>query len=855
MKSAGPFRSVSFWIFLAVLGITLLSVFWMPLTSGQPIFAGDAVPVYPKDFHAKLYESFWGRWEEAMLGIGFGGAAFCPQYVLGMLLPPRVYGYADYMIDVVLLCFAVVYYMRGWRVRGLPGLTAGLAMAFSGYAFTLISAGHRGQFHMMPYAVLLFAFIDRAMSRREFFYFAAAGTCLGYGLVGQPDVMFMFSTAAAAYAALRFVQEWPRSRPGVYLARIGAGGVLTVLLAGMVSLAMFGNLFKTILPKREEWRGKTPEQQWEFATNWSMPPEEILELVAPCVYGIETGDVRGPYWGRLGRSMHWDTTKNGFMNFRQHTVYLGVLQLLFAAFAVGMALKKSPTVRAGPGDDTDAASSGEPSPAVAETGHPAMRGQRGVVLFWAAVFVVYLLLSLGRHFGAFYRLVYALPYCAKIRCPVKFLHVCELAVCVLFGFGLQSLWKCTKAAVAPDPKGAPVAARPGKGTVTWFMGAALLLAVALFVGAGLAGAFAPAMRTHWTGLGLGSQADLLIGMMKDALVRAGVLFLVGAGAFAIARFRPRGRHMAVTLQVVILAVVALDMGEVGKTYVRTRDASYFFFDNPLVERMQSTGKPGRLSYHLSVRARSHPLWGNLMHHGVDFLEPGRERMVTPDYREFFAAFARYPVRLWQLTSTRYVVGPRTMLDRFAESPAFEVLARFGVNNWRIELADNHPDAPLLLLHFRGALPRALVYHDWEVMPEDAALQRMASPQWEPTASVIVSGDLAPGTGKGISPVRIVRYTRPRIEMEVDLPSEGILLLNDKYDPDWRIRVDGEDTPVLRCNNIMRGLHVPAGKHRIVMTYRPYMIPFLVNLAAALAILAWGIVRLLRTRGARPSSTE
>ena len=48
----------------------------------------------------------------------------------------------------------------------------------------------------------------------------------------------------------------------------------------------------------------------------------------------------------------------------------------------------------------------------------------------------------------------------------------------------------------------------------------------------------------------------------------------------------------------------------------------------------------------------------------------------------------------------------------------------------------------------------------------------------------------------------------------------MLLLNDHYDSNWKVLVDGHPEKLLRCNFIMRGVHLPAGSHRVEFRFEP-----------------------------------
>jgi len=73
-----------------------------------------------------------------------------------------------------------------------------------------------------------------------------------------------------------------------------------------------------------------------------------------------------------------------------------------------------------------------------------------------------------------------------------------------------------------------------------------------------------------------------------------------------------------------------------------------------------------------------------------------------------------------------------------------------------------------------------------------------------------------------------------------------LLLNDHYDPNWNVRVDGQPEKVLRCNFIMRGVYLAAGRHTIEFRFQPPYGLLYVSLAAiGLALVVLTVVLVAR----------
>ena len=70
----------------------------------------------------------------------------------------------------------------------------------------------------------------------------------------------------------------------------------------------------------------------------------------------------------------------------------------------------------------------------------------------------------------------------------------------------------------------------------------------------------------------------------------------------------------------------------------------------------------------------------------------------------------------------------------------------------------------------------------------------------------------------------------------------MLLLNDRFDPTWRVLVDGKPETLLRCNYLMRGVHLEPGAHTVEFRFQPPVRPLYVSLAAILVgLLLLGVV--------------
>ncbi|MEE2643526.1 MAG: hypothetical protein VYD19_01220 [Myxococcota bacterium] len=59
-----------------------------------------------------------------------------------------------------------------------------------------------------------------------------------------------------------------------------------------------------------------------------------------------------------------------------------------------------------------------------------------------------------------------------------------------------------------------------------------------------------------------------------------------------------------------------------------------------------------------------------------------------------------------------------------------------------------------------------------------------------------------------------------VELIVDAPRAGALIVNEAWAPGWYATIDGIEAPIYRANFLFQGLWVEAGRHRIHLKYRP-----------------------------------
>ncbi len=97
---------------------------------------------------------------------------------------------------------------------------------------------------------------------------------------------------------------------------------------------------------------------------------------------------------------------------------------------------------------------------------------------------------------------------------------------------------------------------------------------------------------------------------------------------------------------------------------------------------------------------------------------------------------------------------------------------------------------------------------------------------EQVGELVTNDDATPGAAT-------IEFDEPEeVWIRTQSTSPRLLVLSDRYDPTWRVEIDGRAAQALRANYLFRGVTVPAGEHLIRWSYRPITFYWGCGLSAA-----------------------
>jgi len=167
-----------------------------------------------------------------------------------------------------------------------------------------------------------------------------------------------------------------------------------------------------------------------------------------------------------------------------------------------------------------------------------------------------------------------------------------------------------------------------------------------------------------------------------------------------------------------------------------------------------------------------------------------------------------------------------------------------------------------LFEVPNTLPRVKLYTQWQVSTNTQdTLKKLADKSFDPQNTVLIAEPLtSPGvasnTTASATSAEIAKYAPKRIEIKASTTAPALLLVNDKFDPDWKVRVDGRPDKLLRANYVMRGVFLTPGAHTVILSFEPTLKWLYVSLAGIALGVVLGLVLLgasLRNRRSNPAS--
>jgi len=340
-----------------------------------------------REFAAASLKSGQGfpLWNPYLLGglpyvAAMHGDIFYPTFLLRMVMRTDQAMTWEFIIHLFVAGLGTYAFLRTWRLSFAASLIGGIAYMLSGPIAAYASPGHDGKLFVSALLPLALLCLVRGVRDGRAWAWGAFSLVVGLGVLSPHPQLLQYMLLACGAFAL-FLAFGSHDNSGRLPRDVAIKRLAFAFGAVVLGLAIGAVQF---LPVREyvPWSPRVGGRGYEFATSFSMPIEELVNVIVPQFSGILRD-----YWGRNGIHLHSE--------------YAGAAVVMLAVAAAG----------------------GE--------------RLRSLRWFWIGAFVVSLLWTLGGS-TPFYHIVYAIvPGTKFFRAPSTMMYVTMFSVAVLAGMGAQ----------------------------------------------------------------------------------------------------------------------------------------------------------------------------------------------------------------------------------------------------------------------------------------------------------------------------------------------------------------------------------------------------------------------------------
>ena len=753
--------------FYAVGGLLLIGVIFFAqfLFSGEIINATDVLSqqyfwnVFIKEnlFSDPCFQT-WLPYVNA--GTPFSGGLdllFRPITLLTLLIfPAHVAICWEAVIYLLLMGVFMFFYLREIGLSSRSAFFGGLFLMLNGEIVTLLNAGHINKLGAIFPTPLVFWALERALNHRTVKAFLVTSLALGFAFwEGHVQVSYYLCIAVGIYAIVRAMLIWKQEHSFTPVGRLIALSALMVV----VFLLLIAFLFLPMLM----FAGVSERAEgvsYDFATSWSLPPEEILTYFAPGLFGLrrlntdddEPSVAQVEYWGRAP--------------FMQTGRYFGLIPLLFAVFAVCRVRNKH-------------------------------------ILTLSILAGIVLLIGLGKYNPAYKLLYDYAPGFNQFRVPQMILFLFAFAASALAGFGAEWLLRDWT-----DDKERWL-------RIALLLGVALLLAAWTLI---LALPFIEnALLQQFSEFFFAKGADEALAHARYLnLLRSLAIFSLFWGmSLAVFGLRLTRRAAPRHLMLALLAVYLLDIWQFDEkfldtiplkdsAYVNENDAIRYFKENPGLYRvLPAINKP--LTYAIHNKFALHHLYN----------VSGYEAVGVQYYNDYLEQMA-LGTPLVDLLNIKYVILPKGATLDGKPVKVGDVIQPFKVvMNSDALLLENlnalpraYPVHNAYLAESRDEILAMMQHQNFNprefVILEERPSFEMA-PEHVPSAA---------------SRIEITEYKTRKISLKATMATDGFVVLSEKYYPGWNAFVDGKKAKIYQANYTLQALALPKGAHEIALRFQP-----------------------------------
>ncbi|MCU0856953.1 MAG: YfhO family protein [Pontiellaceae bacterium] len=321
-------------------------------------------------------------------------------------------------------------------------------------------------------------------------------------------------------------------------------------------------------------------------------------------------------------------------------------------------------------------------------------------------------------------------------------------------------------------------------------------------------------------------AKRIVANRSQALWHASFMALAAAAVFALFTFQKLAGAVRykTAIAAALVLLVAGDALLLARHYIQPMPSGYVQA-NALTDYLKKNLGTGRVA--LLTQESIYNVWVGFLlpYNQIDTFNFAQMPRMPEDYKNFLSAGSKNPFRMWRFSSVKYLLGPAAFEKQLPPGQVQKVfaydLAPAEQDGFRLVANPNGAHAVFELL---DSVPRYTLLTGFQTAADDQALARLGG-----------TGPLLNGTPAGT--VETVQSRPGYVSLKTQSGEPAMLRVAERWDADWKAKVDGQPAPIRRIDYLCMGVELPAGDHEVTLCYSPSRFFFYMQCAGCLILLS------------------
>ena len=306
----------------------------------------------------------------------------------------------------------------------------------------------------------------------------------------------------------------------------------------------------------------------------------------------------------------------------------------------------------------------------------------------------------------------------------------------------------------------------------------------------------------------------------NALWYALLMAAVTAAVFAVFSFdrMQKLRRYGAGLAIGLVLLVAADAIKLSRHYVQDMPRSYIEA-NPLTDFLKANLGAQRVAMVTQQGIYNIQLSYLLPYQRIPVFNASQMSRMPLAYERLLQAGSKNPFALWRFAAVKYLLAPINFDEALRREGCRKVFAYniepHADKGYRVR---SSPKGVYGVYEITNALPRFALFAQSCKTADDAVLQNLNQSGMLrlPLDTGLPVLDAKDQPGK----LEIIAYRPGRVHLKAEISCPAILRFAEKYDPDWKARIDGQPAMIERVDYLCQGLFLAPGRHAIELRYAP-----------------------------------